>query len=275
MKNPYCGFVAAAVLAAMLLFAPAANATIHEIHVGNFFFTPANTVVTQGDTVRWILDAGFHSTTSDPSSPKTWDSGSSSTVGILFELEFTLADPPGDYPYHCSVHPVSMLDTLHVVAAPAAGPATAYAFTLDEAQADACSGTGSLAVGSGSAILSADSSELEIVIIHDVSDPIDAHIHTGAPCVSGSIAYGFASATSPIIDTVPLTSQMLADLIAGNLYVNIHSSTFTAGEIRGQIANVECACNSGDADGSGAISIGDAVYLINFIFGGGPAPVCP
>ncbi len=30
-------------------------------------------------------------------------------------------------------------------------------------------------------------------------------------------------------------------------------------------------CN-GDADGSGGISIGDAVYLINYIFGGGPMP---
>ncbi len=30
--------------------------------------------------------------------------------------------------------------------------------------------------------------------------------------------------------------------------------------------------SNGDADGSGAISIGDAVYLINFIFGGGPPP---
>ncbi len=28
----------------------------------------------------------------------------------------------------------------------------------------------------------------------------------------------------------------------------------------------------GDADGSGAISISDAVYLINYIFAGGPAP---
>ncbi len=31
----------------------------------------------------------------------------------------------------------------------------------------------------------------------------------------------------------------------------------------------------GDADGSGAISISDAVYLINYIFAGGPAPHCP
>jgi hypothetical protein len=29
----------------------------------------------------------------------------------------------------------------------------------------------------------------------------------------------------------------------------------------------------GDADGSGYISIGDCVYILNYIFGGGPAPV--
>ncbi len=32
------------------------------------------------------------------------------------------------------------------------------------------------------------------------------------------------------------------------------------------------SCNCGDADGSGAISIGDAVFIINYIFGGGPSP---
>jgi len=33
-----------------------------------------------------------------------------------------------------------------------------------------------------------------------------------------------------------------------------------------------CQTCNGDADGNGGISIGDAVYLINYIFGGGPAP---
>jgi hypothetical protein len=35
-----------------------------------------------------------------------------------------------------------------------------------------------------------------------------------------------------------------------------------------QLSQVSC----GDADGSGAVEIGDAVYIINYIFGGGPAP---
>lgn len=32
---------------------------------------------------------------------------------------------------------------------------------------------------------------------------------------------------------------------------------------------------AGDANGDGSINVGDAVYLINYIFRGGPAPVCP
>ncbi len=31
----------------------------------------------------------------------------------------------------------------------------------------------------------------------------------------------------------------------------------------------------GDANGTGSVNISDAVYIINFIFGGGPAPFCP
>jgi hypothetical protein len=33
-------------------------------------------------------------------------------------------------------------------------------------------------------------------------------------------------------------------------------------------------CN-GDADGSGTVSIGDAVVIVSYIFGGGPPPTCP
>ncbi len=36
---------------------------------------------------------------------------------------------------------------------------------------------------------------------------------------------------------------------------------------------IEPSYTCGDADGNGSVSIGDAVFVINFIFGGGPAPV--
>ena len=34
-----------------------------------------------------------------------------------------------------------------------------------------------------------------------------------------------------------------------------------------------CKCE-GDANGDNAINVGDAVYVINFVFKGGPAPIC-
>ena len=34
-----------------------------------------------------------------------------------------------------------------------------------------------------------------------------------------------------------------------------------------------CRCE-GDANGDGLVNVGDAVYVINFVFKGGPAPVC-
>ena len=36
--------------------------------------------------------------------------------------------------------------------------------------------------------------------------------------------------------------------------------------------NFTSGCNCGDADGSGGVDISDAVFLIAYIFGGGPAP---
>ncbi|MCC6963520.1 MAG: SBBP repeat-containing protein [candidate division Zixibacteria bacterium] len=57
---------------------------------------------------------------------------------------------------------------------------------------------------------------------------------------------------------------------------NAYDAIYTGGSIFGfdgfvaKLAEFEFLC--GDADGSGAISISDAVYLINYIFAGGPAP---
>jgi hypothetical protein len=65
-----------------------------------------------------------------------------------------------------------------------------------------------------------------------------SHIHTGAVGVAGSvaIALGGASPTSPISLTVTvLTAQQQSDLLSGLFYVNVHSTTYPGGEIRGQL----------------------------------------
>ena len=94
-------------------------ATVHSITIGNNFFSPSGTIVTPGDTVRWTWAGGLpHSTTSDGSSPKAWDSGVSSTGGNTFDLVFSVVDGPGPFPYHCSVHFATMFDTVFVAAVP-------------------------------------------------------------------------------------------------------------------------------------------------------------
>jgi hypothetical protein len=64
-----------------------------------------------------------------------------------------------------------------------------------------------------------------------------SHIHKGAVGVSGDVIFGFTPPiTSPISYTsVALDATQEADLNANLYYVNIHSTAFPAGEIRGQL----------------------------------------
>ena len=78
--------LATLVLVGLLIGAVSGQATVHNISVGNFFFSPANTVVNYGDTVRWTFVSGIHSSTSDGSSAKTWDSGILGAGTDTFEL---------------------------------------------------------------------------------------------------------------------------------------------------------------------------------------------
>ncbi|MCH7947656.1 MAG: hypothetical protein IIC66_07660 [candidate division Zixibacteria bacterium] len=104
-----------------ILFIPINGfATVHNITIGNNFFSPLGTIVIPGDTVRWTWVGGGpqHSITSDISSPKAWDSGISNMGGNTFDLVFSIADGPGPFPYHCSVHSATMKDTIFVADAP-------------------------------------------------------------------------------------------------------------------------------------------------------------
>ena len=79
-------------------------------------------------------------------------------------------------------------------------------------------------------------SELAIVCSHNVSSPVIAHIHYGAPGAIGDVAFDLGDPLSPIVATwTGMTPDDVAALLAGNLYVNIHASGRPEGEIRGQI----------------------------------------
>jgi hypothetical protein len=65
-----------------------------------------------------------------------------------------------------------------------------------------------------------------------------AHFHSGEAGKNGGVAvpiFAGAAAKSPFEGSATLTDAQAADLMAGKLYVNIHTAAHKAGEIRGQV----------------------------------------
>ena len=79
------------------------QAKIDTVTTSGLTFVPASLAIHHGDTVRWVNPAGIHTTTSDVSSPKAWNSGTMN-AGQQFDVVFSLADGPGPFPYICSFH---------------------------------------------------------------------------------------------------------------------------------------------------------------------------
>ena len=119
------------------------------------------------------------------------------------------------------------------LAATPAVAGTSFTFPLTGSQETPPVGTP--AFGQCTAILSADESGLELHCTHIVAAPTAAHIHIGPAGVAGPILFDLGSPASPIQATWNPTPGQVADLLVGNLYVNVHSPTFPAGEVRGQM----------------------------------------
>jgi hypothetical protein len=77
---------------------------------------------------------------------------------------------------------------------------------------------------------------MDLYCTHDVVNVTAAHIHSGEVGVAGGVVVPLGVPTSPIIvEDIFLDPELAADLRDGLLYVNVHSTAFPNGEIRGQI----------------------------------------
>lgn len=68
-----------------------------------------------------------------------------------------------------------------------------------------------------------------------------SHIHTGAAGVNGGVFFNLTNTggnSGTISGTEALTSEEEINLFAGNTYVNVHSTSFPGGELRGQLTAV-------------------------------------
>ncbi|MFG0318719.1 MAG: CHRD domain-containing protein, partial [Planctomycetota bacterium JB042] len=70
------------------------------------------------------------------------------------------------------------------------------------------------------------------------SAPVAAHFHGPAPAgANAGIQVNIGVASNPIVGSTTLGAAQVADLLAGLWYVNLHTSAFPGGEIRGQVVN--------------------------------------
>jgi hypothetical protein len=95
--------------------------------------------------------------------------------------------------------------------------------------------------GVGSFTLTPDGLVYQITV-NDLSGPIgEAHFHYAATGEDGPIVRTIpfdgnnASGVWRSSDAEPLTDEFVEDLLSGEIYVNIHTSSYAAGEIRGQV----------------------------------------
>lgn len=95
----------------------------------------------------------------------------------------------------------------------------------------------STATGAATLTFNLDTKIYTVVVTYTGLTPTAGHIHKGAVGVAGSIVYPFATPiSSPINFTSPaLTLAQEADLNGGLNYVNLHTTAFPGGEIRGQL----------------------------------------
>ena len=88
-------------LAAICCIATGTFATTHTITTSNFMFSPSSGItVNIGDTVKWVLASGTHTSTSTtiPSGAASWDVTLSSTPFIYVPTVV------GTYSFHCTIH---------------------------------------------------------------------------------------------------------------------------------------------------------------------------
>jgi hypothetical protein len=117
------------------------------------------------------------------------------------------------------------------------------AFTANLIGAEEVPPSGSSGTGTGTVVLNAAQTQITVnLTFTGLSTPANAgHIHgPGASGVIAPIVFGFSGVPAATAGSIPqqtfaITAAQVADLQAGLYYMNVHTTTFPDGEIRGQL----------------------------------------
>ena len=115
------------------------------------------------------------------------------------------------------------------------------------------------AEGSCDVTVSGDHQAVELLCTHTVQRPSASHIHVAPAGSNGSIVLNLGDPTSPIdvrwdsTSDPALSPTHIAEMMAGNFYVNVHSLDVPSGELRGQILHeyqIDIGCDISIGGGS-------------------------
>lgn len=125
-------------------------------------------------------------------------------------------------------------------AALSGGPVFELSVSLDGLQVVPAASTRN--TGSADIVIDTTSNELYASVRSSVSDATVAHIHEGEVGEVGAIVTTLRLASDvnsqfTVDPGTQLTNEQAARLLGGQLYVDIHSSAFPDGEVRGQLSN--------------------------------------
>ena len=118
-----------------------------------------------------------------------------------------------------------------------AAPLGAQTFVFDLSGAQEVPPVASTATGGCHGQLDQGAATFAVTCTHNVAFATVMHIHRAPAGANGPIVFDMGDpAVLPVVATwTSMTAGDIADLLAGNLYINIHTAGRPAGEIRGQI----------------------------------------
>lgn len=147
------------------------------------------------------------------------------------------------------------------------GPALGQVFQVQLSGSQQENPNDSEATGLCLAHLDQQALTLTVICSHDVQNVTMAHIHRAQAGSSGPIVFPFDSPASPMKGEFAVDAFDIADLLAGELYVNVHSDAYPAGEIRGQIGPAADAAVAfpltGEEDGNVTDLTGKCMVSVN------------
>ena len=125
------------------------------------------------------------------------------------------------------------------------------------------------ASGSATVVFDPNTLAISYQLHHTVVGASAGHIHQAPAGTNGAVIVPFTLVGQGASGTAVLTQAQADDLVAGNLYTNVHSPTFPGGEIRGQlmkpgellfVANLNQANEVPTPTGSSATGVGSVIF---------------